>query len=412
MNDKFYKAEFTKKMKKTHTILLPDMLHYINDLLIAAFEFSGYKLKVLPELNNQPEYALKYISGDYCLPAMLILGQMLGVVEEGIYPKDSIAFMEPQTGGACRAGNYYNSIIHALKKAGYDNIPVISLNAFGEEKHEGFTITPKLLFSAIAAVCYGDLLMTLYQQTRGMEAKEGDAKACHSKWIAILSNDIKHGKNISKSARKKRYKEIIDDFSKIEIKENKKTKVGIVGEIYIKFSPIGNSHLEDFLVEQNCDYRMIGFINYIIYIVDSEMNNHKLRGKSKVLLKGYEFVLKYLKSTQKDINQVLNDTDRYTSDADFDTIKGLAMPILNENCNCGDGWLVCAEIADLAKKGYTNILVLHPFGCLVSHVCERGIINSIHKHYKDLNIQTIEYDYDSSKTLRESRIMLGLYRKP
>ena len=160
------RAEFTKAMKDTHTILLPDMLHYHNALLQAAFAACGYRLEILPEEKNLPEYSLPYISGDYCLPAVLILGQMLAALRSGRFQPDQIAFMEPQTGGACRAGNYYNSIIKSLKEAGYGHIPVISLNAFGKDKHAGFTITPKLLFRAIAAVCYGDLLMTLYQQVR------------------------------------------------------------------------------------------------------------------------------------------------------------------------------------------------------------------------------------------------------
>lgn len=249
-------VEFTKTMKGTHTILLPDMLHYHNELLQAAFASCGYRMEILPEEKNLPEYSLPYISSDYCLPAVLILGQILAAVRSGRFDPDQIAFMEPQTGGACRAGNYYNSIIESLKRAGYSQIPVISLNAFGKDKHEGFTITPKLLFGAIAAVCFGDLLMTLYQQVRPYESKKGEAKACWERWNRKLCEDIKNGKNISRKRRRELYHQIVHDFAGIPMEERKLRRVGITGEIYIKFSPIGNEHLEQFLQEQNCAYRM------------------------------------------------------------------------------------------------------------------------------------------------------------
>lgn len=203
------------------------------------------------------------------------------------------AFMEPQTGGACRAGNYYNSMIESLKKAGFSEIPVISLNAFGKEKHQGFSITPKLIFGAMAAVCYGDLLMTLVQQVRPYEIEVGQSEKCQDKWIHILSEDIKRGRNISTRKRRERYREIVRDFEKIPMQNKKVKKVGITGEIYMKFSPIGNEHLEDFLQKENCDYRMGGFLNYIIYIVDSELEKERLQGVSKTLQKACLVVLRY-----------------------------------------------------------------------------------------------------------------------
>lgn len=401
-------AQFTKSMKKTHTILLPDMLPYHNRLLQAAFAGGGYKLEILPIVENMETLSLPYLSGDYCLPVMLILGQMLMAVKSGRYQADSIAFMEPQTGGACRAGNYYNSIINALKKAGYPQIPVISLNAFGEEKHEGFTITPKLLFLAIAAVCYGDLIMTLYQQVRAYEAEPFSAERCMKKWIEALAKDIEAGRFISESQRVKKYREIVKDFSDIPVLDKKCRRVGIAGEIYIKFSPAGNSNLEEFLKEQNCDYRMGGFINYAIYLVDAELENARLKGAGAATLKVYSFVVDYLRKLQRSVNTAITENGRFSPDADFDTLKKYAEPVISKNCNIGDGWLVCAEVLDLIKQGYESILIVHPFGCLVSHSCERGILKLLHSMYPDVNIQSIEYDYDSSKTLRESRILLGL----
>ena len=405
------RAEFTKAMKSTHTILLPDMLHYHNALLQAAFASCGYHLEILPEEKNLPGYSLPYISNDYCFPTVLILGQVLAAVQSGRFQPDRIAFMEPQTGGACRAGNIYNSIIESLKRAGYGQIPVISLNAFGEYRHEGFTITPKLLFSAVAAVCFGDLLMTLYQQVRPYECRRGEAKECWERWNRKLCEDIRAGKSISRKKRMEQYRRIVYDFSQIPVEDRNIRRVGITGEIYIKFSPIGNEHLEELLQEQDCAYRMGGFINYAIYTVDSELENQRLCGAGRTIQKVYDMVIRYLLRIQHDINQSIVWGNRFLPDADFPKMKEMAAPIIDRGCHTGDGWLVAAEVADLAEKGCDNILIVHPFGCLVSHVCERGIMKKLHERYPDVNIQTVEYDYDSARALRESRILLGISGK-
>lgn len=402
------RAEFTKAMKSTHTILLPNMLHYHNALLQAAFAAAGYHVEILSEEKNLPGYSLPYISGDYCLPTVLILGQVLAALRSGRFSPDQIAFMEPQAGGACRAGNIYNSIIEILKKTGYSQIPVISLNAFGNDRHPGFTITPKLLFCAIAAVCFGDLLMTLYQQVRPYERRKGDAKACWERWNRKLCEDIMTGKNISRKKRKEQYRQIVREFAQIPVEDRDIRRVGITGEIYIKFSPIGNRHLEQFLQEQDCAYRMGGFVNYSIYVVDSEQEDQKLSGAGRIAQKAYDKVIRYLIRIQQDINQTIAAESRFLPDADFATMKEMAAPIINKGCHTGDGWLIAAEVADLVEKGYENILIVHPFGCLVSHVCERGIMKKLHERYPHVNIHTVEYDYDSAHTLRESRILLGI----
>lgn len=401
-------------MKKTHTIYMPDMLGYHNAFLKAAFMRAGYRLEIMKQDKDLAAYSLPYISGDYCLPAVLILGQMFATIKEQGADVDKIAFLEPQTGGACRAGNYYNSMINSLRNAGYGNIPVISLNAYGKEKHPGFSITPTLIRGAVAAVCYGDLLMTLLQQIRPYELEKGATKECYDFWEREIVSDILAGRNISRKTRKQRYKEIVESFGRIKTRsrvegENKKTtRVGITGEIYIKFSRIGNDNLEMFLQDLGCDYRMGGFVNYVIYIVNSEKENQRLQGASVCLVGIIDKLEKYLKAVQKDINEALLQGG-FMSDASFSTLQEYIQPIISKGCNIGDGWLIAGEIVDLIKQGYDHILVVHPFGCLVSHICERGIMRELHNLYPNVNIQTIEYDYDTSKTLRESRLMLGLY---
>lgn len=406
-NSKQEKAEFTKDMKKTHTIYMPDMLGYHNAFLQAAFARAGYRLRIMKEDKGLVNYSLPHVSGDYCLPAICILGQMFATIESGKVNHKKIAFLEPQTGGACRAGNYYNSMIKSLKKAGYGHIPVISLNVYGEEKHKGFSITPSLLRGAVAAVCYGDLLMTLLQQVRPYEKEEGATQRCYDMWEKRLVKYIRNGKHISGKSRKKLYQDIVLSFGQIKREKCNKTKVGIAGEIYMKFSRVGNDNLEKFLQEQGCDYRMGGFINYVIYLVNGERQNQCLKGASPAVIKIIDGLMSYLMKLQDDVNIAIS-KGGFCPDASFKELRRLAKPIISKGCNIGDGWLIAGEVADLIEQGYNHILMVHPFGCLVSHVCERGIMKNLHKVYPKANIQTIEYDYDTSKTLRESRIMLAL----
>lgn len=400
-------AEFTKSMRKTHTIYMPDMLHYHNALLKAAFAYGGYRLEIVPEYPTLASHTFSTINKDYCTCATYIVGNLLTMIEELGDDADKIAFLEPQTGGACRAGNYYNLIIDCLKKTGNEQIPVLSLNVHGLEKHSGFKINVKMLFGAIAAVCYSDLLMTLVQQIRPYELNPGETAALHSKWLNKLSLDISKGKSLFQ--REKVYLDIIKEFKNIEVdKTRNRKKVGIVGEIYIKFSPIGNEHLEDFLIDHNCEYRLGGFINYCIYMVFTDMKSMELSDKNKLQIKKYQKIIDFLCRMQEKINKSL-EAYEFLHDGNFHQLHSYAKDILNEHYNIGDGWLIAGEIIDLIEQGYDRILIVHPFGCLVSHVAERGILKKLHQLYPKVGIHSVEFDYEQSKTLRESRILMALH---
>lgn len=385
---------------------MPNMLPYHNDLLCAAFAYGGYRLKIVPEYRHLCKHTFSTINRDYCTCAFYIIGNLLTMLEESEADVNRVAFLEPQAGGSCRAGNYYHLIRECLKKAGYNNIPVISLNAHGLERHSGFHINARMVFAAIAGICYSDLLMTLTQQIKPYELHKGETAALRTKWIERLTKDISKGKNIF--CRKKIYKEIIQDFKQIEVNpRQKKTKVGIVGEIYIKFSPIGNDHLEQLLERHNCDYRQEGFLNYIIYVVYTEMQSKKLMNQNQFLLNAYRGAIAYLCGLHKEINHLLQQY-HFSCDGQFYEIQKEAVDIIDEYYNIGDGWLVTAEAIDLIRQGYDKILIVHPFGCLVSHVGERGIIKELHRKYGHAKISSIEYDIDQSKTLRDSRILLAI----
>lgn len=401
-------ASFTKKMKKTHTILLPEMLEYHSVFLKAAFEGSGFRFDIMDGNTGLKERALKYISNDCCYPGVLIVGQVLEALEGRRYRADRIAFMEPQAGGACRAGNYYHTIIRTLQKCGHPEVPVISLNFRGQEKHPGFRITPKLLFAAVAAVCYGDLMMLLYQQTKPCEACEGETDRVRKRLETEIAEQIRKNRGVKKKERRENYRYILEAFEKIPVEASDKQKVGVAGEIYIKFSELGNHHLEQFLAKHNCECMMGGFINYAIYIMDSERTDYLLTHHLHPFLGVYDKILSYMKGVQRELSEEIGAYERFVPDLPFDFMKEKAMEIIGPGCITGDGWLVAAEAVQAIQKGCKNVLIVHPFGCLVSHVCERGIIKKLRQLYPGVNIQTIEYDYDSSDTLRESRIMLGL----
>lgn len=401
-------ATFTKKMKKTHTILLPQMLEYQSPFLKAAFEGSGYRFDIMEGKRLLKQKSLRYISNDFCYPGILIVGQILDEIETGRYPLDKIAFMEPQTGGACRAGNYYYTIIRTLEKCGQSQIPVISLNYKGMEKHPGFQITIPLLLSAVTAVCYGDLVMSLCQQIRPYECEKGTTERVKRRVETELTGQLRHHRNLIGEGRRKMYRYILDSFSQIPVHRTTKKRVGVTGEIYMKFCSLGNHNLEQFLEEHDCECVMGGFVNYAIYCMDSERRNHLLNCGGKALLKGYDILLNYLERVQKELYTEVEKHGRFVIDHSFRELKQRAQATVGVDCITGDGWLVAAEAVSAIDRGCNNVLILHPFGCLVSHVSERGILKTLRKHCPGVNIQTIEYDYDSSDTLLESRVLMGL----
>lgn len=404
---------FTRHDKKTRTILLCEMLEYTNVFLEAAFRAEGYSFETLKNPVKDRTLALRYISNDYCYPTVLILAQFLEYLESGERDPEEITFMEPQAGGACRAGNIYNllqRVLYRMAEQGqqeYAQIPVISLNLMGEEKHTGFRITPSLLSGGIAAGCYGDLIMCLYQQVKPYEQNPGETDRIRSQVEKKLCESIRRHRN-GRHTREKNYRYACEVFSKVPVKPGKKKRVGITGEIYMKYSKLGNDDIESFLLRQGMEPYSGGFVNYCLYLVDTERYKAEKYQHNPIMAKACAFVLHRLCEAQKHLLTVIGETDRFQTDLPFPELKEKVQGILAEGCNTGDGWLIAAEVIQYVEKGCGSVLILHPFGCLVSHVCERGILQRLHSRFPDVSIQTIEYDYDQSKTLRESRILLAI----
>lgn len=423
------RKNFSRKDKRNRTILLCEMLEYHNVFLEAAFRADGYSFEVLKNPVKDRTQALRYISNDYCYPTVLIIAQFMEYLESGGRRPEDVAFMEPQAGGACRAGNIYNLLQRILYKKyeqgmeGYESIPVISLNLHGEERHSGFRITPRLLLGAVAAVCFGDLIMCLYQQVKPYETVPGETDRVRAEVEEKLCQRILAHK-IGRKSRMWGYRYALEQFQRISVCREKKRRVGITGEIYMKFSRLGNDDIEQFILDHKGEPYSGGFINYCIYLVDAERYKagqytvgtsqipfecpplRQCRNRAEI--KVYDTVLHYLYRLQEELFACITETGRFDTDLGFAELKEKTAGIIDYGCNTGDGWLIAAEVVQYVEKGCKSVLILHPFGCLVSHVCERGILQKLHGRYPDVSIQTVEYDYDQSKALRESRILLAL----
>ena len=410
-------AEFTPEMRKTHTIYLPNMLPYHGSMLCAAFRSAGYRLAVVPDAEKYPRETFTTVSQDYCSPGIHIIGNILALVQDPETDPDHIAFLEPQSGGICKAGNLYHAIINSLRRSGYPQIPVISLNPHSLERHRGFRLTLPLLRSAVSAIVFSDLLMLLTLQTRPYETVPGSTDRLHRRWERRLCHALERGRLVPPPVSLVR--RILASYRSLPVRRTSppKRRVTVTGEIYSKFSPSGNQHLEQFLREQNTEYRLGSFLNYLIYCVYTERKvravgrpaGHLLRHAAFFHLRqtAWRFTEWYLCRLQRSIAREVRSAG-FVCDACFPEMECYVQGIISTDYNIGDGWLVAAEAADGIRKGYDRVLLCHPFTCLVSHVGSRGVIRKLKAAYPEARITSIEYDYYGSKAMRDSRILMGI----
>ncbi|MCM1270546.1 MAG: 2-hydroxyacyl-CoA dehydratase, partial [Ruminococcus flavefaciens] len=342
-------AKFTEDMIKTHTILVPDMLPIHFKLLISIFEAEGYKMELLQNDSRAVvDEGLKNVHNDACYPALLVIGQFMDALNSGKYDPDKTALLITQTGGGCRASNY----IHLLRKAvdkNYPQVPVVSLNFSGLEKDSAFKITPKMFLKLLYAVLYGDLLMTCYNKCRAYEVNKGESKKVLDKWQNRLGNIFKKGSTLYLKT-KRVYRDILNDFGAIPLTGEKKIRVGIVGEIYVKYSPLANNHLEDFLISEGCEPVVPSLLEFVMYCAAGTFNDAKIydhQTKSSRLFKlGYKLI--YAK--QKELIKVMEEQGDFEPLHDFEHLRSLADKYINQGVVMGEGWLIPAEMAALAKS--------------------------------------------------------------
>ncbi len=403
------RVEFTKDMMD-YTILAPNMLEIHFNLLINIFGQYGYKAELLKnDGRTVVDEGLKYVHNDTCYPALLVIGQLIDALNSGKYNPDKTALLITQSGGGCRASNYIHLLRKALKKAGYPQVPVISLNLSGLEKNSGFKIRLSMALKMLSAVIYGDLIMLLKNQIEPYEVNKGDAEKLTQKWIDDLSAQMQRGKGYSFFEIKKTLPKITESFSKIPLdKSITKTKVGVVGEIYVKYSPLANNHLEEFLFGQDCEVMVPGLLGFINFKVDNRLEDIKLYGGNPFKKIAMKFAMWYLSKIEKNLLDAAGAYGDFCVPAPYSHIKEICTKIIGPGCKMGEGWLLTAEMMELIESGYGNIVCAQPFGCLPNHIVGKGMIRKLKEMYPRSNIVPIDYDPGATKVNQENRIKLML----
>ena len=403
------RAEYTKKMHDSgYTILAPQMSPIHFDMLEPVCKKHGYNIVVLDNDNrNAIDTGLQYVNNDACFPSITVVGQIMEAVLSGKYDTDKLAIIMTQTGGCCRASNYVGFIRRALDKVGMSYIPVISLNANGMETNEGFRMTPGLLMDVAKAIVYGDLFMRCLYRVRPYELQPGSANRLHRKWQEICIDSLVNPK--TKYTYKKVCQGIVEAFDTLPIYEDmKKPRVGIVGEILVKYMPLANNHLVEVLENEGAEAvvpDLLDFMNYSVYNGDYK---HKFLGENKSKSIIAKTGVKAIRLLRKPAIDALNKSKRFESPMKIEKVAELAKPFLSLGNQYGEGWFLTGEMAELLTTGVPNIVCIQPFACLPNHVVGKGVIKALKKEYPQANIVAVDYDPGASEVNQLNRIKLML----
>ena len=402
-------VDFTKEMKQEYTILAPDIFPTHMELLASIFRNEGYHLDVLHYENRKViDTGLKYLHNDMCYPAICTVGQQLYALTCGDYDPHKVALIQFQTGGGCRASNYIWLLRKALERMGMEYVPVISLSFSGMEHYSGFQIKPRMIFRAIQALIYGDMLLLLKNQVRPYEKVDGDTDKLVAQWIERLSKQLAQGGNLSSRKMKNTLSEIAADFHSIPRVSKTLKKVGIVGEIYVKYSSFGNNGLEAFLASQGCEYMVPGVLGFFQYCFSNMSTDYHYYGGLPFAKWAGNFALRVSMRMEKDIRAALAPYPEFAIPASFRELRRLSAQIIDPGVKMGEGWLLPGETAELIEKGYNNVVCAQPFGCLPNHIVGKGTIRRLREIYPNANIFPVDYDAGASKVNQENRLKLML----
>lgn len=399
---------FTPEMKKTHTVLIPSFLDSHMDILAGAFEKKGYKVKILQNTDTSlVKEGLKYVHNDTCYPATCVIGQFIDALkhEEDVR---HVALVLTQTGGGCRATNYVPLLRKALENANLGFVPVITFN-LGDLAHcEGLKVDLSFLMALLASVTYGDTLMYLHNKTRSYEINKNESDNLVVKWNNKLRKQISKGKGTSIFEIKKNLKQIVKEFDAIKLNVTNKPKVGIVGEIYVKYAAIGNNSLEKFLINEGAEINVPGVFGFLMYCFANGEYDHRYYG-TKLSKKIYNtFLLKFITMYESLMIKSIKKYSKFKPMNPFKETRKETSGVIKHGAKMGEGWLLTAEMKELIKDGYPNIVCAQPFGCLPNHVCGKGVMNKLKELYPNANITPIDYDSSASKVNQENRIKLML----
>ena len=401
---------FTEEMKKDYTILVPPMLPMHFKMIISVLRTYGYTMELLEDTGPHiADMGLKYVHNDTCYPAILMIGEFMNAILSGKYDPHKVAIIMFQTGGGCRASNYISLLRKALKKAGYGYVPVISFSLAGIEDHPGFKLTLPKLHGMLYAVVYGDLLLSLSNQCRPYEINKGQTKALADSWTKKLGRELGSGAKIRYKDIKENYKKIVADFAAIPLEKRRAVKVGIVGEIFVKYSPLGNNNLEDFLVSEGAETVVPGLMDFCLYCVYNNINDYRLYRRGSVFyMLLCKLAYKFVCDKKRDGCRIIEEDGNFEPLTDFTHTPSLTKGYIGTGTKMGEGWLLTAEMIELSKMGVKNIVCTQPFGCLPNHICGKGMMKLVKEKNPDVNIVAIDYDAGATQVNQVNRLKLML----
>jgi len=396
---------FTKEMKARHTILAPQMSPVHFELVESAFRYCGYNLEIMKDYSkNAVDAGLKYVNNDSCYPAILTVGQFMAALESGDYDLDNTSLLITQTGGACRATNYVGLLKKALTDGGFGNIPLISLNMVGLEKNPGFKITLKLLMRGFMAVIYGDVLCRCLYRTRPYEMEKGSANRLYEKWDKKLKEDLK---SLNLRKYKKNIRQIVADFAELPVFDIEKPRVGIVGEILVKYHPLANNDVIGLVEKEGAEAVVPDLMGFIYYILDHANTRKELLTTSKKRYYISNFMIKFFEWLEKPYLNACKGT-KFGTFMKISDMRKLVDGIVSTGNIAGEGWFLSAEMIELLHDGVNNIICMQPFACLPNHVTGKGIIGELKRRNPESNIIAVDYDPGASEVNQINRIKLML----
>ena len=403
------KVVFTKEMRKEYTILCPQMSPIHFELLETAFNASGYNLEVLPNDNKQAvDVGLKYVNNDACYPSLMVVGQIMEAILSGKYDTHKIAVIISQTGGGCRASNYIGFIRRALKKAGYGYIPVISINLSGLEDNPGFKLTPNLLLRGVYGAIFGDIFMKCVYRLRPYEAVPGSVNAMHKKWVKVCQDFLSNGYP-SRHKFNRLCREIISDFdNNIELLDIKKPRVGVVGEILVKFLPAANNYLVDLLESEGAEAVVPDLLDFLLYCFYNQNFKVSHLGMNKSKAWTGNLGIKAIEWFRAPASKAFEQSKHFDPPAKIQNLGKMASEIVSLGNQTGEGWFLTGEMLELIHSGAPNIVCTQPFACLPNHVVGKGVIKELRRLYPESNIVAIDFDPGASEVNQLNRLKLML----
>lgn len=397
---------FTEEMRQHHVILCPQMSPFHFEFLEGVFREEGYQIELLPRVDPADiETGVKFVNNDACYPSIIVIGQLLRALQSGRYDLNNTTVVMSQTGGGCRATNYIGLLRKAVREAGFGQVPVLSANVTGTEKHPGFKITKRLFEKAIMGVVYGDLLMRVLHRVRPYEKIPGSAVLLYQKWVEECRRQLRNG---DRQQFKENINKIVEEFDCLEISERQKPRVGIVGEILVKYHPAANNNIVSLLEQEGAEVVVPDLMDFFLYSsYDPVFNCKNLAGSWKGDIKARLFI-RYLEHWRGEMKKALQASRRFQSPMSVYHLADKAGEIMSLGHHAGEGWLLTAEMIELIEMGAPNIVCVQPFACLPNHVTGKGMMRKLRSVYPQANIVAVDYDPGASEVNQLNRIKLML----